>query len=580
VRTEDLVSEDGEPVIVILPASSALALQVEASRWFARGGSDLRLVHFASRSAHGVELAKLSGHWSCPRCQARFLQPKLEQLDSAPPCATCRGVAKGGERLDGGWLLDDTKRAVACRDCDGFGLATELANYRVFGVPLKHVITLSPLEFCARAGELPEQLRSPLETIVDCGFGGYPFGAPVDLLSPGEVALLSVLSAQLSGFTGVRYLLDAAILGSRRGIASDHLSSPAIVIVEPQQLQQQEARESPEVAKQELGEDIVLRDVRIGVLQSREIRFPRGALTVVRGSTGSGKSLLVSVLASRFAKRNKLAHCASFGALKRCSLVQAAVDSTQTVLGALGLAQEVAKEVARTRRAQELGILEQDLILPHSSYSCGSCHGGAIGDDGVPGTCSECQGALYDWRVAELGLAGKTVAELLTTPLVRLRSATWGSDWLELVVQDFPLELRDRVTLGTPLSNLSQPEARFLSVWGGLIKVLSVASAVRGKSRAAPLATELVLIDGPNVMPVTQVQEIGRLLTKIREMGATLVYADIPEGLEFQGSCVLELQPCTIQHGERASRPHLDTRYARTFEVVGVSGSQRVAKGR
>jgi hypothetical protein len=170
-------------------------------------------------------------------------------------------------------------------------------------------------------------------------------------------------------------------------------------------------------------------------------------------------------------------------------------------------------------------------------------------------------------------MGGRTVAELLSTPLVHLQSALIGSHWLESVVQNFPVELRDRVTLGTSLATVSLPEVRFLAVWGGLMKVLSVASAVRGKSRVAPLAVDLVLVDGPRVMPLTQMQEIEKLLIKIKEMGATLVYADIPEGLESLGSCVLELRPCAIQYDGRASLPYLDTRYARTFEVLKAHSS-------
>jgi hypothetical protein len=570
VRAEDLVSDDGEPVIVVVPASSAPSLDVEVSRWFSRGGSDLRLMHFASRAARGLELGRLSGYWSCPGCKARFSKPTRALLESAPPCKTCSGLYKGLASPEAGWLLDDAKRPVACRDCDGFGVVTEMANYRVLGVPLRHVMALTTTEFRARAGGLPEPLQGQLATVVACGFGDYPLGAPVDLLSQGELALLSVLSGELSGFIGARYMLDAAMMGSLCGAAAEHESVPSIVCVRPAQLHLSETSEPRALTTDKPGEDIVLRDVQIGALHTREIRFPRGAMTVVRGSTGSGKSLLVSVIASRFAQRNKMAHCASFGSLKRCSVVKAGVDTTQTALGALGLAQEVAKEIARTRRAQELGILEEDLVLPQSRYRCGSCHGGASRDGGDQVPCAECQGALYDWRVAELVLAGKTVGELLATPLTRLQSVMWGSDWLESVVHSFPTELRDRVTLGTPLAILSQPEARFLSVWGGLMEVLSVAGAARGKNRITPLAADLVLIDGPCVMPVTQMQEIHKLLIAMRDMGATLVYADIPEGLESLGSCVLELQARAIQYGERASRPHLDTRYARAFDVVMV----------
>lgn len=592
VRTEDLILDDGgEPVIGVAPVASALSLHGEVSRWFSRGGSDLRLMHFASRKSAGLELGKLSAYWSCPSCKARFLQPSRAALESAAPCTTCNArssysVLKNAQsksvwRSDPGWLLDDAKHLIACRDCDGFGVVTEMANYRVLGVPLRHALVLTATEFCARAGVLPEPLRAQFATIIACGFGDYPLGTPVDLLSQGELALLSVLSGELSRFSGVHYLLDAAIVASRCNAASGQQRAASILYAWPPDPPQPEPSQtpnigsSPKVDTQARSLDILLRSVQIGSLNIPELRFPRGALTVVRGPTGSGKSLLLSVVASRFAKRNKLAHCASFGSLKRCSLVRAAVDTNQTVLEALGLAQELAHEIARTRRAQELGILEEELLLPRSRYRCGSClgdtggeTGGEIsGEQGKLKICRECQGALYDWRVADLSLAGRTVRELLSKPITAIQSAIWSSDWLESVVREFPSELRDLVTLGTPLASLWQPEARFLTVWGGLMKVLAGVGTVRGSCSSAALATDLVLVDGPCVMPITQMQEIGELLTKIKELGATMVYADMPQGLESHSNCVLELLPCQIQHSERASRPNLDTRYARTFDL-------------
>ncbi len=581
VRTEDLVSDEGEPVIGIAPVANAISLQLEASNWFSRGGGELLLVHFPSRTATGVELGRLSGYWSCPCCKARFQQPSRVAIESAPLCTTCSGSSRAAELKsyksrairhgDLGWLQDDTKRLVACRDCDGFGVVTDLANCLVFGVRLRHVLALTTTEFCALAGVLPEPLQEQLSKIIACGFGDYPFGAPIGLLSQGELARLSVLSAELSGFSAVHYLLDAAMISSQEsGTALDQLNPPSIFYARPPQLPPCEVSESSELATKKASVDIVLRDLQVGVLNIHELRFPAGLMTVLRGPTGSGKSLLLSVVENRFAKRNKLAHSVSFGALKRCSMVRAAVDTDQTVLNALGLEKELAREISRTRRAQELGVLEEDLILPNSRYRCGFCNGGASQEQGMCGVCAECQGGLYDWRVAELGLAGRTVGELLSMPLKDLQGISWSSDWIESVVREFPEGLRDGVSLGTALASLGQPETRFISIWGGLMKVLAGSSAVRGRERAVALAADLVLIDGTSVMPVSHVQETAKLIIKIRDMGATIVYSDMPQGLESLSAYVLELRACAFQHGERASRLHLDTRYARAFNVVAL----------
>lgn len=551
LRVEEIVSDGGEPVIAVVQVGSDITqLHKETSRWFARGGGALRLVHFTARAAEGTELGVLNGSWCCPKCAQVFPEPSRTLLDNEPSCSTCGGK---------GWLLGDTARLVACRDCDGFGLLTDMARYQLYGVPLRHVATLSFQEFATKVTLLPELLRNRLQMIIEGGFGRYPLGTPVGLLSQGERALLALVCGRLSGFKDVEYLIDAAVGDPKKSISSQATRLCGVAVAQPQQVG---------VVGQQTAlcgnRDLVLRDIRQGCLNLPEVRLPLGELSVVLGPIGSGKSLLLSVVAARFAKRRKLAHQNSFGELKRCTVVTAEVASNQTVLEALGLADDFAYEIARTRRAQELGVLHEDLVLPKSRYRCQVCAENAAEED----LCNECLGAVYDWRISGLSVAGQTVGQLLTTPLERLDTVVWTGELLERVVRTCPVELRSRVTLGSSLAQLPRPEQRLLSVWGGLVHVLHYAERQRRKKGGAPLEGDLVLVDGPRVMPVTHAREVEKLLLEINSMGATVIYADIPESLEFLGSCVLQLEARENPFEQRTQEVHLDARYAQVCSQV------------
>lgn len=557
VSVADIISEDGEPVLTVVPVdgsdTSLSKVHSEAERWFGRGGGELRVVHFASRGAHGEAIGVLSGRWACAGCSRSFTEPTRAQFDQAPPCATCQGSGwlsgpdgRADERADG--------RLCACRDCDGFGVTSEIADYRVHGVSLRHIAALTFGECLAHFTNLPKQLRGRLESVGRGGFARYPLGAPVGLLSPGERGLCTIVSGELSGFTGARYLVDAALeyQHSKNGVARS--MAAACAVARPERVRPQGG-----VMTAPRDEDVVLREIRLGCLDLAEVRFPLGTLSVVAGPVGSGKSLLLSTIAARFAKRRKVAHHSSFGLLSRCCLVSAERESDCTVLEALGVADEFAHEIARTRKAQELGLIAADLVLPSSRYRCQGC--ASVPRSVEP--CSECLGALYDWRIAELDIAGVSVRERLTTPVQQLAGVMWASDRLERLARDWSDQIGTTTTFATKLSELDLPERRFIAVWGGVASVVSRRVMRRGKTANAPRAGELVLIDGPRVMPPRQALALEKLLREINEMGATVIYADIPEGLESLGHYVLQLQSIECQYERRMDQPWYDTRYAR-----------------
>jgi hypothetical protein len=119
------------------------------------------------------------------------------------------------------------------------------------------------------------------------------------------------------------------------------------------------------------------------------------------------------------------------------------------------------------------------------------------------------------------------------------------------------------LTLGAPLNRFNRAEQRFIAVWGGLARILARGVRIPKRSGVKSLAGELVLVDGPKVMQSKQAQVLNKLLIDLNQMGATVIYADLPEGLEFGGSYVLQITPQVVHYNERLNEPYLDTRYAR-----------------
>ncbi|MFN4895053.1 MAG: hypothetical protein ACK5GN_03760 [Pseudomonadota bacterium] len=553
VRVEDISSDDGEPVLAVIPTNGpgggVNLIGSEVSRWFMRGGGELRLMHFVSREALGRELAVVSGSWRCSGCSATIPEPTRALIDSSALCGACQGL---------GWLEQDVGRLTACRDCDGFGRATEFASYTFHGVPLKHVAALSFAEVLAHSATAPDELRNRLHKIVARGFGQHALGTPVALLSPGERVSLTALCGDISGFERVQYLTDLA-LGSLKGDElAGALGLASVVTAKPESFRSKVTQDSVRSRDRE----ITLRDIRRGCLDLSEVRFPCGGISFIRGPAGSGKSLLISEVAARFAKRRKLAHLGSFGDIARCTKVHAEPTGQQSVLEALGLADELAFEIARTRKAQELGILKEELVLPRSRYRCEICNGVGV----IARVCAGCEGALYDWRIADLPLAGTTVRGLLTTPCIHLGQVVCVSQKIESVLRAWPKEGGDQVALSTPLARLTRPEQRFIALWGGLIKVLGFGEGQLEAKRSNPravLSRDMVLVDGPAVMPHSQLSIIEDMLCRINNMGATVIYADTPQGLELGADCVLQLTLLDSKCEQRARQQYLDTRYAR-----------------
>jgi excinuclease UvrABC ATPase subunit len=319
-------------------------------------------------------------------------------------------------------------------------------------------------------------------------------------------------------------------------------------------------------------ESIRLTGVDTAGLVIPEVEFPLGTLSIVEGAPGTGKSLLLTEISRRFTKRKKMAHVASFGGIKRCHFFGPVSASTVSLLDLLCLDGDLAEEIARTRVAQQEGVTASDLSRASARYRCVACGGsGRLGifsehAEAQKQECDECGGVLYDWRVADMPLLGRTVAEVLRTPLSEVLQFLWRDAAVSFVLARVSSALEKSVTLATPCLDLTVEERGFVALAGRLARL--VAPLKEKRVGRAGLTGELVLVDGPRTLTSCHLTIIVDLLNDLVGSGATVIYADLPPGLESDGAHVLRLRAADdgVTFGEK--RTFADSRYARA-SVVG-----------
>ena len=408
-----------------------------------------------------------------------------------------------------------------------------------------------------------EELLAALAEVERFGFGGYPLASPVGTLSVGERALLTTLIGELSRVTGARYVVDGSLLREESLTELSERARDSLLVVMPES----EASVSLNTTSENTLGLIRLTAIDVGSLSLSEVEFPIGALSMVSGATGTGKSLLLAEIARRFSKRKKMGHSASFGALKRCHYIGPPTEPTTPLLALMSLGDYLADEIARTRGAQVEGVTAEDLSLDSARYRCAACAGCGVVSSMVeeggaePLVCDECRGALYDWRVADLPLFGATVAEVLAKPLADSARRLWRDPSVCAALTSVAAGLDREVSLSTPSASLSAEERGFVALAARLARIRALSSEKR--TQKALLVGELVLADGPRVLTGRRLAIIRDLLRDLLDSGATVICADMPQGLESVGASVLRLrvEPGSAISQER--RAYADTRFAR-----------------
>ncbi len=148
-------------------------------------------------------------------------------------------------------------------------------------------------------------------------------------------------------------------------------------------------------------------------------------------------------------------------------------------------------------------------------------------------------------------------------PLRDLVHLAWGGSTTIAVIERLIQHGMGDLRLSSSARAVSPPEARFLAVEARLCRVLP--SSAQGKGRAQRARGELVLLDGPRVMTSYQESAVLESLDRLRSEGATVLYADMPQGLRESCDFMVCLTPGKAVESREERTNFLDTRYARVM---------------
>jgi hypothetical protein len=301
---------------------------------------------------------------------------------------------------------------------------------------------------------------------------------------------------------------------------------------------------------------ITLREVAIGPLSIPTLSLDVGAMTLIQGEPGVGKSLLLAEISRRFSKRKKLAHLGSFGDLKRCHHIQAYSYEEETVMELLGIAPRIAEQAARSRHARERGLSKDDFLPARSRHRCGLCKGGPTLQSE---RCSQCDGTLFDRLIGDVVVNNVGFADLMRSSLARAATVLWADDELIAVLDRVPEDLKISLSVGHTARELAPALRRFLSPLGAFGSILARKGALDG---------ELVLVDAPFGTTTAYQRVLIQCINDLHSRGATIVCAGVPETLENIFSSVVRLRFVAEPQRAQGANRFLDIRMTRKSEVV------------
>lgn len=237
-----------------------------------------------------------------------------------------------------------------------------------------------------------------------------------------------------------------------------------------------------------------LENINFRNIKGQTARFPVGGITCITGVSGSGKSTLATVVAKCFARRSNNC-CASFRggkSIKRAIQVdQAPIGKTprSTIVSYLGIFDEIRTLFSETDAARKMKISASMFSMNIKGGRCECCQGTGLQKielNYLPSSyiiCPECGGKRFNDRVLSVEYHGKTIQEVLETPISDIIGIFKGTKKV------FPV-LTSMVELGLGYLKLGQMS---MNLSGGEAQRIKLAKALGASSSGQ----NLYILDEP-----------------------------------------------------------------------------------
>ncbi len=297
-------------------------------------------------------------------------------------------------------------------------------------------------------------------------------------------------------------------------------------------------------------------------LKNVTLRIPRSRFTVVTGSSGAGKTSLITgtlapavelALGGKISPELRACWKKSTGldtvrALYRVDQSPLGKTPRSTPATYIGIFDEIRKLFAQSADARRLGFDAGRFSFNTAAGHCESCKGSGyqrqemdfLPPCSVP--CETCRGARYNSRTLQVRYKGKTIAEVLDMNMETAAEFFAGQPRLA-----DPLKLLCEtglgyLTLGQASNTLSGGEAQRIKLVAELIKGRRAALTAIRRGRSLP--QDLYLIEEPTIgLHPHDVRLLVSVLRRLVEMGNTVVVIEHNLELICEADYVIDIGP-------------------------------------
>ncbi|MGE0174282.1 MAG: hypothetical protein AB7T49_15910 [Oligoflexales bacterium] len=571
------------------------------------------------KTGYGVEqLGRFSDKQGCPVCG--FSWPNMDSRhfskNSLGKCSTCKGVGflKPDSEDDEDILFFET-----CGTCEGTGLSPQLRSIKFFDRSLLDFYNMPLVEIQSFLGNLPNsqnagqtvvvsELRHEIEQIVRVRLGYISPLRAISTLSRGEHQRLRLSGLLNKALRGILYVMDEPSQGlhpqeveqlwealeNLKGLGNtvilvdhdEHLIRKADNIIDmgpgggrqggtitacfkPAQahtfktLSETARHLAAEPISIERGKEkpsgkvLTIKSAHIHNLRIPKAEFCLGAINVVSGVSGAGKTNLVirtlyrSLMARKAATRTKKVYgCGGLeGAdqIENCYLVDRrhiAKSSVSMPATYLDVFTEIRNLFAQLPEAQVAGIDAKDFSLWGGNGRCEECNGKGeiqvnmrfLAEAKVH--CSVCQGKRYKPHILSIKYNGYSIGDVLGLTLSEV--ADLFRNFSKIAKRLNPaLEIGlDYLRLGQSTKSLSGGEAQRLKLASFFFKRLGVG--------------DILFLDEPTSgLHFNDVKKLIAILKRLSAEGATIVV--IEHNVDIIKNCdwLLEIGPGSAAEGGR-----------------------------
>ncbi|WP_299572113.1 excinuclease ABC subunit UvrA [uncultured Williamsia sp.] len=469
-----------------------------------------------------------------------------------------------------------------CPDCGGTRLSELARSSRIRGRNIADLCAVQISDLAAWVADLDEPsvapllttLRQTLDSFVDIGLGYLSLDRPAGTLSGGEAQRTKLIRHLGSSLTDITYVFDEPTVGlhphdiarmnellialrdkGNTVLVVEHKPEAIVIADHVVDLGPRAGTEGGQVVFEGSVDDLRAADTLTGRhLDDRaslkpEVRTPRGAIEVRGASTHNLKDVDVDI------PLGALVVITGVAGSGKSSLIAGSVASRDDVVW---IDQTPIKGSRRSNPATYTGLLEPirkafakangvkpALFSPNSDGACPNCNGaGVVYSDlammaGVATTCEVCEGRRFLAEVLELTFGGRDISEVLAMSVAQAREFFADGDSAVPAASKILTRLDDvglgYIRLGQPLTTLS----------GGERQRLKLASQMGSTG-------DVYVLDEPTTgLHLADVEQLLTLLDRLVDGGKSVIVIEHHQAVMAHADWIVDLGPGAGHDGGR-----------------------------